>query len=110
MTTPFELVSRNPTPLPQALEAPSICSTQVDPGSGSKIAALPGLPPSDPWSVVGHSTIKSARTWAFKAGRGRYCMSNSLSLIAHFANHPDVSGRRNIALKGWSVRTTMACA
>ena len=54
--------------------------------------------------------MKSATICPFTAVRGRYCTSNSLSLIAHKAILPATSGLLITLFKGWSVRTTIVWA
>ena len=54
--------------------------------------------------------MKSATICPFIAARGRYCTSNTLSLIAYKAILPTASGLLIALFKGWSVRTTMVWA
>ena len=54
--------------------------------------------------------MKFATICPFTAVHGRYCTSNSLSLIAHKAILPAASGLLMVLFKGWSVRTMMVWA
>ena len=75
MTTLSEFVSIRSAPLPCALDAPSICSTQVDLRSGSEVVASFIVLSSvsfDLLSNIVYSMIKSARTYTFMDVRGRY--------------------------------------
>ena len=54
--------------------------------------------------------MKFATICPFIADHGRYCTSNSLSLIAHKAILPAASGLLIALFKGWSIRTMMVWA
>ena len=54
--------------------------------------------------------MKSATICPFTAVRGWYCMSNSLSSIAHKAIIPAASGLLMALFKGWFVKTMMVWA
>ena len=54
--------------------------------------------------------MKSATIFPFTVVHGRYCMSNSLSSIAHKAILPAVSRLLMALFKGWSVKTMMVWA
>ena len=73
VTTPSKFMSIRPTPLPYALDAPSMCSTQVDPRSGSGVVSsfiVLSSVSSGLLSNMVHSMIKSARTCTFMDGHG----------------------------------------
>ena len=54
-----------------------------------------------------NSTMKSAKTFYLIAVLGLYLMSNSLSSMAHFISHPEVSGLCNICFIGCLVGISM---
>ena len=54
--------------------------------------------------------MKSATICHFTAIHGRYCTSNSLSLIVHKAILPAASGLLITLFNGWSVKTMMVWA
>ena len=66
---------------------------------------------STPWlSRRVNSAMKSATTCPFIAVRGRYHISNSLSLTAYNAIYLVTSGLLMVLLRGLSVKTTIVCA
>ena len=88
-------------PAPDSIEFddPSTCITE-SPSSLPLGRLLVG--PSSSWLYSGiiHSEMKSARAYALIEGLGKNFMSNSMSSIAHFANHPNMSGRCKTILRG----------
>lgn len=93
----------NPAPVLVSLEEPSTNNIHFR-WVTSGICSLDGGDLCS-WSV--HSTIKSARAWAFKEGRGQNYRSNSPNLITHLTNLPELSGLYKIVFDGSLVNTVM---
>ena len=98
VSTPSREVSINRAQLPWVLAAPSTDNFQMGRFGASWVASVvcAGV----------NSMMKSAKIYPFTAFLDLYMMSNSLSSVAHFISHPEVSRLCSIFFIGYSVRTS----
>ena len=98
ISIPYGEARISPAPLPWALAAPLTDNFQMGRSGASWVAFV------DCAGV--NSMMKSAKVYPFTSVLGLYLMSNSLSFIAHFISHPEVSGLCSICFIGYSVGTS----